>query len=83
MSLNVPVLGYVSPMKRKPDAPPEDTPERLIVGFDGVTLDGEPFPWATVGDWVVTLPEEGIATLTVNIAVSLPPNPWIEAPTDG
>jgi len=77
MSLNVPMLGYVSPLKRIEPSKPEDTPERLIVGYDGVTIDGRPFPWATVGDWVLTIPEEGIAYLTVNIAISIPPDPAV------
>ena len=77
MSLNVPTLGYVSPLKRLPDALPEHTPERVIVGFEGLTLDGAPFPWATVDDWVLTIRQDGIATLTVNIAVSLPPDPEV------
>jgi hypothetical protein len=74
MSLNVPVLGYVSPLRRVEPSPVEETPERLIVGFDGLTLDGQPFPWATVDDWILTIRPDGIATLTVQIAVSLPPD---------
>jgi hypothetical protein len=77
MTLNVPVLGYVSPMKQIEPAPSREAeaPERLIVGFEGVTLDGKPFPWATVGDWIVTIGNDHIATLTVQIAISLPADP--------
>jgi hypothetical protein len=74
-SLDVPVLGYTSPLQKIDEPPTSDAPARLIVGFAGVTLDGKPFPWATVGDWIVTLAEDGIATLTVNIAISLPADP--------
>lgn len=77
MSINVPVLGYTSPLQKIDQPPATDAPARLIVGFDGVTLDGKPFPWATVGDWVVTLPEDGVATLTVQIVISLPADPAI------
>lgn len=80
VTIHVPVLGYRSPMR--PADPPVlhegQAPERLIVGLEGVTLDGKPFPWATVGDWIVTIAPDNIATLTVNIAVSLPSDP--EAP---
>jgi hypothetical protein len=77
-SIRVPILGYVSPLKREPKAPPVAAPERLVVGFEGLTLDGEPFPYATVGDWIITIGDDKMATLTVNIPISLPPNPWIE-----
>jgi hypothetical protein len=59
MTLNVPVLGYVSPMTRieQPASREAEAPER------------------TVGDWVVTIGDDHIATLTVNIAISLPADP--------
>lgn len=80
MSLNVPMLGYTSPLTPIEPEPSREAnaPARLIVGFAGVTLDGKPFPWATVGDWIVTLPEDGLATLTVQIAITLPPDPDVQ-----
>lgn len=47
----------------------------FLVGVDSVTLDGEPFPWPTVGDWVLRLGEDELATLEVRIAVTIPPEP--------
>lgn len=74
----IPLLSYDSPLQTvEPDpvGTEASVPERLLVPFDGVKLGGEPFPWATVGDWVLTLPEDGIATLTVHIAVTIGPTP--------
>ena len=75
--LNIPTIGYVSPIKAHEPSRTrlESVPERIIVGTEGVTVDGKPFPWATVGDWVITIANDQVAYLTVNIVVTLPPDP--------
>jgi len=78
---DIPMLGYTSPLKRMETETPKKEPDRLIVGFDGLTIDGQPFPWATVDDWVLTIPENGVAYLTVNIVINLPPDPDITSET--
>ena len=79
MSLNVPTLGYTSPLVNADDpASPMDeshAPARVIVGFDGLTLDGKPFPYATAGDWVLTFSDDGLAILNIPIVVTLPKDP--------
>jgi len=79
MTLNVPMLGYTSPLKEIPAETREaNAPARLIVGWKGLTLDGQPFPWATAGDWIVTIPEDGLVTLTVQIVITLPADPDVQ-----
>jgi hypothetical protein len=70
----IPVLGYarLAGESLAPSEPDVIDPKRVIVGQEDLTLDGEPFPWATLGDWVLTFPPKGIATLTVQIAVTIP-----------
>lgn len=74
--INVPVLGYTRLLEGTNGA------SRLIVGFDGLTLDGKPFPYATAGDWVLTFSDEGLAILNIPIVVTLPADPSAE-PADG
>lgn len=82
---DIPVLGFRSPIAPAPDGASRGAlaPQRLVVGFDGLTLDGTPIldaiPWATTGPFTVTFGENDIATLTFSIAVSLPPD--LEAET--
>lgn len=71
-SLNVPVLGFTHTL-----AGPDDGVNSLIVGFDGLTLDGKPFPYATAGDWVLTFPQDGLAVLQIPIVVTLPKDPAV------
>ena len=44
----------------------------LLIGPRDVLVDGEPFPWETVGPWTVTIKDDDIAVLTLSIAVTLP-----------
>jgi len=64
----VPVLTRVPP----DDEHYDETGSRIIVGTDLLLLDGEPFPWLTVGDWTMKFTEDGVATLNVSIVVTLP-----------
>lgn len=44
----------------------------IIIGMGDLTLDGEPFPWVTVGDWVLRFSDDGLATLQLQIVVTIP-----------
>lgn len=50
-----------------------DMVDRVVVGPDDTLLDGEPFPWATVGPWVLRIEDGQMAVLNLSIVVTLPP----------
>lgn len=65
--VHVPVLGYTQQSN--------DPSDGFVIGTSGLTLDGAPFPWPTVGEWVLRFPDDGLATLTIDIVVTLPRDP--------
>ena len=51
--------------------PTESADSILTVGIPAMTFDGEPFPFETMGDWLLTFSKDGAATLTVTIPIRL------------
>jgi len=58
-TLNIPVLTF----------PKSDMP--VDAGMDGILFDGEPFPFATVGEWHIDIGQDRVTTINVDIAVKL------------
>ena len=58
-NLNVPVVTF----------PEDELP--ISFGVTDVLFDGEPFPFATVGEWRIVMSQNEVTTLQVGIAVKL------------